>query len=170
MEHSYYLIFKTKKKGSELSFNVGTKEKTTTLLKFRGRRTEEIFNKILKALSKVGCITPLQTGNPSVYSVRDDVGPVLGTYLILIRRAQKIDYWITFLDELLTGKYARLGETFSTLLESSIELSKATISKSQRKEYTLSPVIVSSFSSALKVLVKRLKSYETETPAKTFYH
>jgi len=74
MEHSYYLTFKTKKKGSELSFNVGTKEKTTTLLKLRGRRTEDIFNKILKTLSKAGCIIPLQAGNPNIYSIRDDVG------------------------------------------------------------------------------------------------
>jgi len=162
MEHSYYLTFKAKKRGSELSFNVGTKEKTTTLLKLRGRRTEEIFNKILKALSKAGCITPLQTGNPSIYSIRDDVGPVLGAYLILIRRAQKTEYWITFLDELLTGKYARLGETFSTFLESTVDLSKGAVSKSRRREYTLSPAVVSSFSSALKVLVKKLKKYETE--------
>jgi len=162
MEHSYYLTFKTKKKGSELSFNVGTKEKTTTLLKLRGRRTEDVFNKILKTLSKAGCITPLQTGNPSIYSIRDDVGPVLGAYLILIRRAQKTEYWTDFLEELLTGKYARLGETFSTFLESTVDLSKGTTSKSRRREYTLSPAIVSSFSSALKVLVKKLKKYETE--------
>jgi hypothetical protein len=162
VEHSYYLTFRRKKKGSELFFNVGTKEKTTTLLRLSGRNTEEIFNKILKTLSKVGCLTPIQTGNPSVYSIRDDVGPVLGAYLILIRRAQKIDYWTAFLDELLTGKYARLGETFSTFLESTIDLSKGTISKSRRKEYTLSPVVVSSFSSALKVLVKNLKKHEIE--------
>jgi len=128
------------------------------LLKFRGRRTGDIFNKILKTLSKVGCITPLQTGNPSIYSIRDDVGPVLGTYLILIRRAQKIDYWSSFFDELLTGKYARLGETFSTFLQSTIDLSKGTITQSKRKEYTLSPAVISSFSSALKVLVKKLKN------------
>jgi len=106
----------------------------------------------------VGCITPLQTGNPSIYSIRDDVGPVLGTYLILIRRAQKIDYWSSFFDELLTGKYARLGETFSTFLQSTIDLSKGTITQSKRKEYTLSPAVISSFSSALKVLVKKLKN------------
>jgi len=162
MEHSYYLTFKTKKKGSELSFNVGTKEKTTTLLKLRGRHTEDIFNKILKTLSKAGCITPLQTGNPSIYCIRDDVGPVLGAYLILIRRAQKVDYWISFLDELLTGKYARLGETFSAFLQSTIDLSKGAVTVSKLKGYTLSPAVVSSFSSALKVLVKKLKKHEAK--------
>ena len=162
MEHNYYLTFKAERKRSELSFNVGTKEKTTTLLKLRGRHTEDIFNKILKTLSKAGCITSLQTGNPSIYSIRDDVGPVLGAYLILIRRAQKTEYWIAFLDELLTGKYARLGETFSAFLESTVDLSKGAVSKSRRREYTLSPAVVSSFSSALKVLVKKLKKYEID--------
>ena len=162
MEYNYYLTFKTKKKESELSFNVGTKGKTTRLLRFRGRNTEEIFNKILKTLSKAGCLTPIQTGNPRVYSIRDDVGPVLGAYLILIRRAKKIDYWIAFLDELLTGKYARLGETFSTFLEATIDLSKATSTRKRKREYTLSPTILSSFSSALKVFVKKLNKHEAE--------
>jgi len=162
MEHSYYLTLRTKKKGSELSFNVGTKEKTTMLLRLRGRNIEEIFNKILKTLSRTGCLTPIQTGNPSIYSIRDDVGPVLGAYFILIRRAQKVDYWISFLEELLTGKYARLGETFSAFLESALDLSKGVITKSKRREYTLSPAVVSSFSSALKVLVKKLKKHEAE--------
>lgn len=161
MEESYYLIFKIKKRGGELAFNIGTKEKTTTLLKLRGKRTEEVFNRILKILSKEGCITPIQIGNPSIYSIRDDVGPVLGAYLILIRRAQKIEYWIAFLDELLTGKYARLGKTFSTFLESILELSKESFSKNQG-EYILSPIVLSSFSSALKVLIKKLKKYETK--------
>jgi len=162
MENSYYLIFRTKKKGSELSFNVGTKEKTTTLFKLKGQHTEEIFNKILKTLSKAGCITPLQTGNLSIYSLRDDVGPVIGTYLILVRRVQKTEYWIAFLDELLTGKYAKLGEAFSTFLEYMVDLSKGTASKSRKREYTLSPAVISSFSSALKVLVRKLRKYETE--------
>jgi hypothetical protein len=160
MEHIYYLTFKAKSKGGELSFNVGTKEKAAMLLKLSGRSAQEIFNRIIKSLGRAGCITSVQTGNPYIYSIRDDVGPVLGAYLILVRRARNIDYWTSFLDELLTGKYARLGETFSSLLESTIDLSKGEIAKSGRKECTLSPVIVSAFSSALKVLIRRLKKYD----------
>jgi len=156
MEQSYYLIYKERKKGGEILFNVGTKKKASTLIRLRGRKTHEIFNKILQILSKTGCITPIQTGNPRIYSLRDDVGPVIGTYLILIRRAQKMDYWIDFLDELLTGKHSRLGETFTTFLGTIIDLSKGTPAG---KEYNLSPSIVSSFSSALKVLIKTLKKY-----------
>jgi hypothetical protein len=167
MEHSYYLTFKAKRKGGELSFNVGTREKTTILLKLSGRSAKEIFNRIIESLGRAGCITSVQTGNPCVYSIRDDVGPVLGTYLILVRRARNIDYWTSFLDELLTGKYARLGETFSSLLESTIELSKGGIAKSGRKEYTLSPAIVSAFSSALKVLIKRLKKDEAAAASRS---
>jgi len=162
MEHSYYLTFKSKKGKGELLFNVGTKDKTATLLRLRGRNTQDIFNKVLSILGKAGCITPIQTGNPRIYSVRDDVGPVLGAYLILIRRAQKTDYWIAFLDELLTGRYSRLGETFSTFLESTIDLSRGLPLKNQKREYILSPAVVSSFSSALKVFVKALKKHETE--------
>ena len=87
------------------------------------------------------------------------MGPVLGAYLILIRKARKIDYWIAFLDELLTGKYSRLGETFSFFLESTISLSKSSPIKKKEKN-VLSPTVVSSFSSALKVFVKTLKKRE----------
>jgi hypothetical protein len=156
MEQSYYLIYKERKNGGEILFNVGTREKTSTLIRLRGRKMYQTFNKILQILSKTGCITPIQTGNPQIYSLRDDAGPVIGTYLILIRRAQKMDYWIDFLDELLTGKHSRLGETFATFLETIIDLSKGAPAG---KEYNLSPSIVSSFSSALKVLIKTLKKY-----------
>lgn len=163
MEHTYYLTFRTSKRGGELSFNVGTKHKTTTLLKLGGRRIEDIFNQILKTLSKTGCVTPLQTGNPRMYCIRDDVGPVLGAFLILIKRGQKTEYWLDFLDELLMGKYARLGETFSTFLEFIVDLSKGETLKDRRGDYSLSPAIVSSFSSALKVLVKKLRKYTEMT-------
>jgi hypothetical protein len=88
------------------------------------------------------------------------VGPVLGAYLILIRRAQRIEYWLSFLDELLTGRYAKLGETFSTFLQLAIDLSKGETVKSRKSEYTLSSVVLSSLSSALKVLVREMKKHE----------
>lgn len=154
MEESYYLIYKEGAKGGEISFNVGTKEKTSTLIRLGGQRAREAFDKILQMLNRAGCVTPIQTGNPRIYSLRDDVGPVIGTYLILIRRAQKMDYWINFLDELLTGKHSKLGKTFATLLETMIDLSKGAPAG---KGYNLSPAVVSSFSSALKVLVKALR-------------
>ncbi|MGB9841561.1 MAG: hypothetical protein ACPLKZ_02425 [Candidatus Bathyarchaeales archaeon] len=160
MEYSYYLTFKAKKRISELLFNIGTRDQTSTLLRLKGKNTQDTFNKMLSILSKAGCITPIQTGNPRIYSVRDDVGPVLGTYLVLIKRAQKMDYWISFLDELLTGKYARLGETFSIFLQTMIDLSK---NSKQNQKYVLSQSIVSAFSAALKVFVKTLKKYEKQS-------
>ena len=154
MEHSYYIIYRERKKGGEVLFNIGTKEKTSTLIRLRGRKMRETFNRILQTLGRTGCVTPIQTGNPRIYTLRDDVGPVIGTYLILIRRARKMDYWIGFLDELLMGEHSRLGETFAMFLETMIDLSKGA---PEGKEYNLSPTIVSSFSSALKVLIKNLK-------------
>ncbi|MEM0439086.1 MAG: hypothetical protein QXR14_04940 [Sulfolobales archaeon] len=161
MEYSYYLIFKSRKKGGEISFNVGTKERTEAMIKLGGRRSEELFTRILETLGRAGCITPIQTGNPRIYAVRGDVGPVLGAYLILIKRSRKIEYWIEFLNELLTGKYSWLGGAFSTLLELAIDLSKRAPLKSQ-KEYTLSPIIISAISSAMKEFVNKLKEYETK--------
>ncbi|MCR8433828.1 MAG: hypothetical protein NDP24_06335 [Crenarchaeota archaeon] len=153
MEDSYYLIYKEGRKGGEVLFNVGTKETSSTLIRLSGQGIRGSFNNILQILSKAGCLIPVQTGNPRIYSLRGDVGPVIGTYLILIKRAKKMDYWVNFLDELLTGKYSKLGETFAIFLETMVRLSKRAPSG---KGYALSPSIVSSFSSALKVLIKSL--------------
>ena len=159
MEYTYYLVFKSKRERGELLFNIGSEEETSTLLRLSGRNTQKIFNKIVSILGGAGCIIPIQTGNPKIYSIRDDVGSLLRAYLIPIRKARKVDYWIAFLDELLTGKYSRLGETFSFFLESTISLSKSSPIKKKEKN-VLSPTVVSSFSSALKVFVKTLKKRE----------
>lgn len=154
MEYSYYLIYRESKRGGEILFNVGTKERTSTLIRLGGRRIRETSNEILQILSRAGCIIPIQTGHTRIYSLRDDVGPVIGTYLILIRRARKMDYWIDFLNELLMGKYARFGRTFAMFLEMMIDLSKG---MPAGRAYNLSPIIVSAFSPALKELVRGLE-------------
>ena len=169
MEYTYYLVFKSKRERGELLFNIGSEEETSTLLRLSGRNTQKIFNKIVSILGGAGCIIPIQTGNPKIYSIRDDVGPVIGAYLILIRKARKIDYWIAFLDELLTGRYSRLGETFSFFLESTISLSKSSPMKKKEKKNVLSPTVVSSFSSALKVFVKTLKKREEKEALQSQY-
>jgi len=161
MDHSYYLTFKQKKRQSELIFNVGSEDKTTALLRLRGRTTKSIFDKIISSLSRAGCVTPIESGDTKKYWVRDDVGPVLGTYLILIRQSTNPDYWLSFFDELLTGKYSKLGSMFSCILESAIDLSRYTPRKSKRQAFILSPAITSSLSPALKVFIKTLKKRES---------
>jgi len=159
MEYNYYLTYKRRPKQSELYFNIGGQDKTTTLLRLKGRNTSKIFERVLSILGRAGCITPIETGNPSTYWIRDDVGPVLGTYLILIRRCKNTEYWLNFLEELLTGKYSRLGSMFTDLLESAIELSKGKV-KGEKQAYALSENIISPLSSALKTFIRSLQKYE----------
>lgn len=154
MEYSYYLIYAERRGGGEISFNVGSREEASALIRTGGRRVPELFDGMMGILSRAGCIVPLQTGNPKIYAVRDDAGPVVGAYLILVKRAQKIDYWVKFLEELLVGEHARLGRAFSSFLDLAIELSKAS---PPGRGYSLSPRVVTALSSALKVFVKSLR-------------
>ncbi|MDM7274694.1 MAG: hypothetical protein P3X22_001015 [Thermoprotei archaeon] len=163
MEYSYYLIYRTGKNGSKLLFNIGSGEKTDTLLRLEGRRTKDLFVGILDILSRAGCISPIRIGDPSIYAVRDDVGPVVGSYLILVKRSRNVKYWTSFLEELIFGKYSTLGGAFSQFLEIAIDLSKG--SPWGRRGYTLSPPIVSSLSSALKVFVKQLEKHGAKAAA-----
>ncbi|RJS92431.1 hypothetical protein CW705_02795 [Candidatus Bathyarchaeota archaeon] len=155
MEYNYYLIYKQKSnREAELYFNIGGTEKSSRLLRLKGRKTPTIFNGILKTLSRTGCITPIETGRQSTYWIRDDVGPIIGTYLILIRRCRNVNYWLNFLEELLTGKFSHFGFFFANMLESAINLSKY---EEKSKDYNLSPKIISSLSTALKTFIRSLK-------------
>jgi len=155
MEYNYYLIYKQKSsKQAELYFNIGGTDKSSRLLRLKGSKTPTIFNGILKILGRTGCITPIETGKKSTYWIRDDVGPIIGTYLILIRRCRNTDYWLNFLEELLIGEFSYFGAFFANLLESAINLSKY---ETKSKEYNLSPKIISSLSTALKTFIKSLK-------------
>lgn len=153
MEYSYYLAYKENRRGGKILFNVGTIDPSSTIITVGGRRARYLFDRIIEILNITGCSIPIQTGNPEVYSLKDDVGPVIGTYLMLIRGARNLDYWIDFLYELLVGKYSKLGGTFASLLELAIRLSDGA---PPGKEYTLSPRVVLALSSALKVLIRSL--------------
>ena len=157
IEHTYYLIYReVGKNEGELLFNVGGTDRRLALIKLRGRIVRDIFDGIIQTLGVVGGAIPIQTGEPKIYAIRDDIGPVIGTYLVLIMRARKIDYWMKFLDELLIGKYSRLGGAFALLLQIMTDLSRGA---PKTRKYGLSPAITSSFSQALKVLVKALEKY-----------
>lgn len=88
-EYTYYLAFK-KAKRSIVSFRIGGEDKVTTVIKLNGKNAEVIFRKILNLLSKYGAISPQKIGAESIYSVRDDVGPIIGSCLMM-RRSPKPD-------------------------------------------------------------------------------
>jgi len=89
-----------------------------------------------------------------IYTIREDLGPIIGAYLVLVRRARNIEKWSLFLQELLEGRYAGVAKAFSSFLEIALELSKSMHDK--RKSYSLSPIVADALSSALKQFVDKI--------------
>jgi len=59
-----------------------------------------------------------------VHSIREDLRPVVGAYLILVRRARNIEKWSRLFNELLDGRYAGVAKAFSTFLKLAIKPSR----------------------------------------------
>jgi len=156
-EYTYSIILRRRSRGSELLYNIGSESSITTVLRLSGKNTDKVFRSVIEALARQGAAIPLRVSDSEqVYSIREDLGPVVGAYLILVRRARNVEKWGKFFGELLDGHYAGVAKVFSTFLEIAIELSKATSSRKRGRDYTISPVVADALSSALKQFVDRI--------------
>jgi len=156
-EYTYSIILRRRSRGSEVLYNIGSESSITTVLRLSGKNTDKVFRSVVEALARQGAAIPLRvSGSEQVYSIREDLGPVVGAYLILVRRARNVEKWGKFFSELLDGHYAGVAKAFSTFLEIAIELSKATSSGKRGRDHTISPVVADALSSALKQFVDRI--------------
>jgi len=105
----------------------------------------KIFREITGALARQGtAILSKISDYKQVYSIRDDLGPVVEAYPILIRRARNIEKWSRFFKDLLDGQYIG-SKGFSSFLELTIELSRTMQKPSTSKHYSLPPGAVDAF-------------------------
>jgi len=162
-EHTYYVILRKKSKGYEILYNIGSENSITTVLRLNGKNADNIFKNIIEDLAKQGATIPLKISDyEHVYSIREDLGPIVGAYLILIRRAKNIEKWSKFFKALIEGQYVGIAKTFAIFLEVALELSRSIPTRSH-KSYTLSPTVVDALSTALKRFVDKVaKSMKIE--------
>jgi len=158
---TYYIILKQRSKNYEILYNIGSESSMTTVLRLNGKNADKIFKNIIEDIAKQGAAIPLRVSDyEQVYSIREDLGPIVGAYLILIRRARNIEKWRKFFKALLDGQYVGVAKSFSSFLEVAIELSRTLQKSSTSKYYTLSPIVVDALSTALKRFVdKIIKAY-----------
>lgn len=158
---TYYIILKRRSRGYEMLYNIGGESSITTILRLNGRNANAIFKNIITALAKQGAVIPTRASDyEQVYTIREDLGPVVGAYLILIRRARNIEKWNDFFKALLDGQYAGVAKALSIFLELAIELSRSMPGKRSSKSYTLSPIVVDALSTALKSFINKVVSHK----------
>lgn len=124
-KYAYYLIFKESSRGGELYFNIGGTSKDSTIVKLRGRRVKEIFGDTVKLLSRYGGIIPQEiTDAEKTYGIKEDLGPIIGAYILLLRRARNYKKWHSFLKRLLNEEFPGIAIILSNFLNMALELSK----------------------------------------------
>jgi len=154
---TYCMSLRKRKGGWEILYNVGSEGKLTTILRLNGGSADKVFRGVIKALAKQGAAIPLKISDEEeIYAIREDLGPVIGSYLILVRRAKNLEKWEKFLNELLSEHYVGMAKAFSMFLELAIELSKSMPRRRQSKRYALSPVVVDALSKSLKHFVDKI--------------
>ncbi len=159
---AYYIVLRVRNKGvGEILFNIGGEGESTTFIRVNGVNAVSVFKKLIGLLSKQGAVVPVRiTDRERVYSIREDLGPVIGAYMLLLRRARNYEKWFVFLEELLDEKYPGVASVLTVFLEMAIEFSKTRWASVKKGGYraTLSPVVLDVFSSSLKHFVDRIVS------------
>jgi len=152
---SYVIELIKRRNRFEILFKAGSEGELATLVRLGGKQAQTIFNSLVDILSKRGGLIPLSTSDDHrKYSIRDDLGPIVGAFLILVRRSWKPMKWIKISNEIMEGKYPGLAQAFEYYLEMAIDLSKA--NGRRGKGYSLSPKVLNAISVAMK---KFLESY-----------
>jgi len=161
-KETYVMVLRGGKQPSSLLFNVGGEGESTTLLKLKGRKTGLIFSEIVSVLSRYGAVSPLKTSErEEIFAIREDLGPIIGGFLILLRRSRSPKSWLSLLGDVLEGKYPILTTAFESYLTMAFDMSRFDKAYGGRRRQTLTPAVLDASSTALKAFVKSiLKSRE----------
>jgi len=156
IKQTYVLKLRSGKRSSIL-FNVGGEGKSMTLLRLKGTNTTLIFNEVISALSRYGAISPLKTSEQEdVFTIREDLGPIIGGYLILLRRSRNPKKWLTLLNDVLEGRYPILVTAFENYLTMVLDMSRFYRIHSNNDKQILKTNILDASSSALKAFVSAI--------------
>ena len=161
---TYVIMLRSCGQSPTISFNIGGEDEPTTLLRLAGRNAELIFKEIISALSRYGAISPIKISkHEEIFSIRDDLGPIIGGFLILIRRTNNPKKWLSVLNEVLEGKHPELVIAFESYLTMTIDISRINKFHSKKQKQALTPIVLDASSTALKEFVKTFLKSKKES-------
>ncbi|MEM0340374.1 MAG: hypothetical protein QXN05_02630 [Acidilobaceae archaeon] len=153
----YRLILKNTARGPSLQLRVTRPEaRETTLIKIGGKGVQELFNIMAEVLRKNNLIeAETKTATMTALRLKPEIGPVVGGYLVMIRRARDPAVWQKLFEDLIVEKLFGAKAILATVLNLSEELSKQK-PPSKRVRMLLNPKILDGVSAGIKVLTKKL--------------
>jgi len=121
-ERNYKLVLKKTARGPVIQFRSSAPQtRESTLIRMGGRKAEEIFNTIVSVLKKYDYI--LEEGGSDkgykYYKLKKEIGPVVGGYLVLIRRSRNPEQWLPYFEGFIKqdpykGAHALLSHALAT--------------------------------------------------------
>ncbi|MCS7107375.1 MAG: hypothetical protein NZ902_04660 [Acidilobaceae archaeon] len=152
MERRYKLVLRRTAKGSSVQLRTKDGERDeVTLLKLRGRGTEELFRHMVEVLKERGYVEAEKKGIVSQrVLLKPEVGPVVGGFLITSRRAKDLRRMVPLFDVVMSRE-ARGSWTFMVgLLRLAEELS------SHFRKEGLEPKVLDGLGAGAKEAVRKL--------------
>ncbi|MCE4613827.1 MAG: hypothetical protein F7C07_08395 [Desulfurococcales archaeon] len=156
-DRQYRIVLRKTVRGYVIQFRSSKPEtRESTLVRIGGTKAREVFNTIVESLRKHGFITEeIGNENYKAYRIKQEIGPVVGGFLVLIRRSRDAKSWIPYFEDFLLEKFKGSKALLSHVLSLGIELSKAH-PPPERVRMQLNPKILDSIGSGFKVIVKKL--------------
>ncbi len=153
----YKLVLRRTARGPVIQFRSSSPEaRESTLIRMGGKKAEEIFEKMIDVLKKNDYILEAGgTENYRAFRLKPEIGPVVGGYLVLVRRSRDPSAWIPYFEDFITEKYKGSHALLTHALSLSLELSKIH-PPPERVRMQLTPKILDSVSAGFKVTVRKL--------------
>jgi hypothetical protein len=153
----YRLVLRATARGPLLQLRVQPPEaREVILVKIGGRGVEELFNHMVEVLRKHGYIESENvTASMKAYRVKQEIGPVLGGYIVLVRRTRDPSAWKPLFEDFLLEKHVGARTVLSHVLSLSEALSKLK-PPPRRVRMQLNPKILDGVGAGVKVLAKKL--------------
>jgi len=134
-KHTYYIIYKEYSKTFEIGFNIGGKAEDSTIIRLKGKNIKKVFHDTVNLLSRYGAVIPVEmTDSKKIYAIREDLGPLVGAYILMLRRARNYSRWHKFLERLLNEEFPGAAIVLSNFLEMALELSKVWVAVNSKNK------------------------------------
>lgn len=126
------------------------------MVKIGGRGVQELFKTVADTLKKLGLVeAESKTATMTALRLKPEIGPAVGGYLVMVRRARDPTVWQKLFEDLIAEKYFGARAILASALSLSEELSKQK-PPSKRVRMLLNPKILDGVSAGVKVLARKL--------------
>lgn len=160
-DRNWKLVLRRTARGPVIQFRSSTPQtRESTMIRMGGKMAEELFKTMVDVLRKYDYITA-EGGTEERYKwyrLKNEIGPVVGGFIVLIRRSRRPQDWIPYFEGFIKqdpykGAHNLLGSALSTAFALSKDYPPP-----ERVRMQLHPKILDSVSAGYKVIVKKLWS------------